>query len=161
MSAFRSRLVRLALATFVLAAFGFTGAASVGAEDFQPPSPNVDRPLYQPTRAGLDHFMQDNLQKLVACQSWTWMGHEFQAVRLHRVQRSDVNRDRQANRDFASPHRGWAVVHLHVKVDGQVKAARTEVNCSYVWQPGGWAFEQVLLYLGNGDAYDFVSGKIR
>lgn len=161
MTVFRSRLARLALVTAVLACFGLGGAVSVGAEDFQPPSPNVDRPLYQPSRAGLEHFLQDNVQKLTAGQSWTYMGNEFEVIRLHRIQKAEVTKDRQANRDFAAPHRGWGVVHLHVKVNGQIKAARTEVNASYVWQPGGWAFEQVLLYLGNGDAYDFVSGKIR
>jgi len=161
MSAFRVRLLRLALATAVLACFSLGGAASLRAEEFQPPSPNADRPLYQPTRAGFEHFLQDDLQKLIAGQSWSWQGYEFQAVRLHRIQKAEVIADRQANRDYASPHRGWAVVHLHVKVNGRVTAARTEVNASYVWQPGGWAFEQVLLYLGNGDAYDFVSGKIR
>ena len=159
MSVFHHRLVRLALVTTVLSCL--VGVGGLHAEEFQPPSPDVDKPLYQPSRAGLEHYLQDNLQKLVAGQSWTYMGNEFQTVRLHRIQKAEVTSDRQQNRDYAAPHRGWAVVHLHVKVNGQIKAARTEVNASYVWQPGGWAFEQVLIYLGNGDSYDFVSGKIR
>ena len=161
MTALRSRLVRLALVTGLLSAFLAAGAWSVGAEEFQPPSPSVDQPLYQPTRTGMLHFTQDRLEKLIAGQSWTWMGTEFEAVRLHRIQEYTITRERQANRDFSAPLRGWAVATLHVKVNGRVTAARVEVNASYVWQPGGWAWEQVLLYLGNGDSYDFVSGKVR
>lgn len=161
MSALRLRPVRLALVTGLLAAFLSTGARVVAAEEFQPPSPAVDRPLYQPSTNGLTHFTQDRLEKLIAGQSWTWMGTEFEAVRLHRIHDVGVTRDRQANRDYSAPLRGWVIATLHVKVNGQVKAARVEANASYVWQPGGWAWEQVLLYLGNGDSYDFVSGKVR
>jgi hypothetical protein len=161
MSALRHRLVRLALVTGLSAGVLSTGAQPVVAEEFQPPSPAVDQPLYQPSPNGMTHFTQDRLEKLVAGQSWTWMGTEFEAVRLHGIRDVGVTRDRQANRDYSAPLRGWVVATLHVKVNGRVKAARVECNASYVWQPGGWAWEQVLLYLGNGDSYDFVSGKVR
>ena len=83
------------------------------------------------------------------------------ARRLHRIHKASATKARQANRDYSAGVRGWAVATIHVKVDGRVTAGRIECNASYVWQPAGWAWEQVLLYLGNGDSYDFVAGEVR
>ena len=63
----------------------------------------------------------------------------------------------QANRDYDAPVRGWAVAWVHVRVDGRLKRARVTANTSYRWQPAGWEWEQVLLYLGGDDFWDFVT----
>jgi hypothetical protein len=152
----------LACALFVGAVAWVTTTAPASADEaFLPPSPHIDQPLYQPNRAGVEHYVQDNLQRLIEGQTWTWGGNHYEAVRLHRIDRAGVVRAKQANRDFSAPLRGWTIVQLHVKVNGQLKAARVEVNSSYVWQPGGWRWEQVLLYLGNGDSWDFASRRVR
>lgn len=144
-----------------LLALILTPALAIAAEDFVPPAPHVDKPLYAASRAGLEHFAQDELSKLIGGQEWDWNGHAFAVERVHRVKQSWVTRAKQANRDYSAPVRGWLVAEIHVRVDGQLLTGRIEANASYLWHPAGWAWEQVLLELGRGDSWDFVTRTVR
>ena len=71
-----------------------------------------------------------------------------------------ITRSSQQNRDYGAPLRGWFTAVVHVRVDGMIKSGRVEGNVAYVWQPGGWGWEQVLLFLGNGTSGDFATKKM-
>ena len=147
-------LLRPALAlVMVLAA-----SASV-ARPRLPGVPDAARPHYSFSDGGFKHFVADQLPLLVEGEAFTSGGKRFEVVRLHSVIRHDLSRWNPAHRNDAVPVRGRVVAVVHVKVDGQLKRARIEGLADYVTLPDGWRWNQVLLYLGANESYDFVTGE--
>ena len=126
----------------------------------RPAPPAVDRPLYAATVLGFQHFAQDQLPKLIQGQAWDWNGAHFEATRLHSIKKSELVRPRQAHKDYDSAVRGWMVAVIHVKLDGRVRSGRVVATAGYAPDPAGWYSDEVLLFLGNGDSYDFVTGEV-
>jgi hypothetical protein len=147
-----SRLIVPALAAVLV--------ASLAVARDTPAAPHASQALYAPSRDGLQHFLEDELERLVRGQAWEWDGRRYEVVRLHKIAEAKPTRAAQANRDYDAPVRGWAVAIVHVRVDGHLERARITVNTSYAWQPAGWQWEQVLLYLGDVERYDFVARKV-
>ena len=124
-----------------------------------PGVPDAARPHYSHSIDGFKHFVADELPPLVEGETFTWAGKRYEVVRLHQVVRQEVSRWTPAHRNEAVPHRARVVAVIHVKVDGRLTRARIEGVADYVTLPEGWRWNQVLLYLGTNESYDFVNGE--
>jgi hypothetical protein len=134
----------------------------VAAPSSAAPAASPERPEYPPSVEGFQHFVQDTLPLLVEGRGWEWKGHRFEGQRVHRIARAAVERlEAPPSRDHGTGLRGWTVSVLHVEVDGRLQRAKVAGNASYAADGAGWRWTEVLLYLGVGDSFDFVSGEIR
>lgn len=147
---------------FLLAVLALSGlAVSAAAHQRLPGVPDAARPRYSHTMAGFQHFVADELPRLVEGEAFTWEGRRYEVVKLRSVTRHVANRWNPAHRDEAVPHRGRVEAILHVKIDGKLMRARIEGTADYVTLPDGWRWREVLLYLGGNESYDFVTGETR
>ena len=151
---------RRALHVVLLLCAALVPAARSAQAGPNPVPPHVDRPLYTHDETGFEHFVQDQMPGLVAGQVWEWRGKRFEVVRLHRISEAKVVRPRKASRNREPGQRGWTVAIVHVRVDGKLMHGRVEATAGYAWEPGGWIWEQALLYLGGANSYDFVARKV-